>query len=333
MGGTSTCEAVDFTCGTAPPSCPSPTLTGPGFPLPLETSEVNVDPGDVRWAELYQACLAGGGTCGEACRGFCQTALRANLPSLPGGASVYKCDVVCGSPNKLTATYTTAVCGRRFKSSRCGGQRRSAGGLLGRYLAEAAELEAESVPAFARLVRGLTAYAAPDELVRAARTATIEEGRHWRHTRDVARRYGGRPVKAVVSRTLFASLADLAVDNVIEGCVRETYGAMVAAHQATEAGEPEVRRLMTDIAVDEIGHAALSWKIDAWARGRLGPEFEARRRDAALVAASELIAGARLPVAEQLQTAAGLPSPATAQALLAATCAFVWGPNAARPLG
>jgi len=201
-------------------------------------------------------------------------------------------------------------------------------GLLGRYLAESAELEAASVPAFARLVRGLTTYGAPEALVQAARAATTEEARHWKHTRDLARRHGGRPVKPVVPRAAFGSLADLALDNVIEGCVRETYGAMVAAHQAAAAVEPEVRRLMAGIAIDELGHAALSWKIDAWARSRLGRKFEGRRREGMLAAAGELIAEAGLPVAEELQRAAGLPSPATVQALLAAACTSLWAPSA-----
>lgn len=333
-GGALACQPLAVSCGT-PPSCPSvpPGDAGLGFPLPLTTAILNFDPNDSRWAELYRACVASGDSAGcgpENCRGFCQAVVKASTAQgafFITSSPYLKCDVTCGSPNQLTAVYTAAVCGRRFGS--LGDRERSCspGAILGRYLAEAAELEAESVPAFARLARALAAHDAPADLVRAARVATVEEARHWKRTRELARRHGGRPVKPPAARATFASLEDLAVDNVVEGCVRETYGAMVAAHQAAEAVDPDVRRLMTEIAVDELGHAALSWKIDAWACGRLGPGFQARRREAATTAAGELIAASGLPVADELQARAGLPAPVTARALLAATCALVWAPN------
>jgi hypothetical protein len=84
---------------------------------------------------------------------------------------------------------------------------------------------------------------------------------------------------------------------------------------------------MTDIAGDELGHAALSWKIDAWVGQQLGPAFRERRARVAAAAVHELMAAAPVAAADRLQVDAGLPSPQTAQALLATACATIWAPN------
>ena len=51
---------------------------------------------------------------------------------------------------------------------------------------------------------------------------------------------------------------EIARENAEEGCVRETFGALLAAHQAAYACDPEVREVMTRIAGDELRHAALA---------------------------------------------------------------------------
>jgi hypothetical protein len=162
-------------------------------------------------------------------------------------------------------------------------------------------------------------------LIRDARTAMADEARHWRRTRDLARKRGADPARPVVRSPEFASLADLALDNLVEGCIRETFGALVAAHQAATARDPDVRALMTEIAHDELAHANLSWRIDAWAAEALGPAFEARRREAATGAISELVAGvAGIRDDDHVLRDAGLPDQEGSRALLGATWAHVW---------
>jgi hypothetical protein len=159
-----------------------------------------------------------------------------------------------------------------------------------------------------------------------------DEARHWRRTRDVARRKGGAPVRPTFAqRTAASSLRALAADNIVEGCIRETFGALVAAHQAATAVDPEVAELMTGIAVDEMNHAALAWRIDAWTVQRLGDSFHAPRGAAAEAALRELAAAAARPLAPDLRAAAGLPDPAVAAALLAATWDALWKPAFSHP--
>jgi hypothetical protein len=55
------------------------------------------------------------------------------------------------------------------------------------------------------------------------------------------------------------SLEELAVENAVEGCVRETYGALTAIWQARTAKDPSVAAAVRRIARDETRHAALSW--------------------------------------------------------------------------
>ncbi len=84
-----------------------------------------------------------------------------------------------------------------------------------------------------------------------------------------AHRYGARPPAFVVDPPRPRSLAALARENAVEGCVRETWAALLAAYQAMSAEDPAFRALMAEVAVDERRHAELAWAIDAWARTRL----------------------------------------------------------------
>ncbi|MDQ3370499.1 MAG: ferritin-like domain-containing protein, partial [Myxococcota bacterium] len=59
------------------------------------------------------------------------------------------------------------------------------------------------------------------------------------------------------------SLAAIAHENAIEGCVREAYGALVATYQAERAA-PALRAVFRRIAADERRHAALAEDVHAW---------------------------------------------------------------------
>lgn len=74
-----------------------------------------------------------------------------------------------------------------------------------------------------------------------------------------------RSVRAPRSRSLF----HIARENAVEGCVRETYGAVVGMWKAGHVAGPGIARLLQRIARDEINHATLSWDIADWLAPRL----------------------------------------------------------------
>jgi hypothetical protein len=195
---------------------------------------------------------------------------------------------------------------------------------LGDYFAAAAHLEGASVHAFQILRRELAAHRAPAPLLRAARRARRDEVRHARVTARMARRFGGVPVPVRVAPVGLRPLAAVTVENAVEGCVRETFGALVASFQAARAGDPAIARAMEGIARDETRHAALSWAIARWAAGRLDVEargcLRARCRDAIEALRREAGAG----VDGELVARAGLPDAAQQRALLGVLEAQLW---------
>ncbi len=186
-----------------------------------------------------------------------------------------------------------------------------AAGALGDYFAAAAHLEAASVHAFRRLRVELVAHRAPARLQRSARRAQRDEVRHAHRVARMARRFGGVPAAVRVEPVAPRALDAIALENAVEGCVRETFGALVASFQAANAGDPAIARMMAAIARDETRHAALSWSVARWARRQLGAEarvelaarcrdtVETLRREGDVRVADELIARAGLPTAEQ----------------------------------
>jgi len=189
--------------------------------------------------------------------------------------------------------------------------------LLGDFLARAAHLEAASVIAFERLAAELSALGAPASLVHEARRAAEDEVRHAEVVSTLARaRGGGTPVPPCVEELPLRALFTLALENAVEGCVRETFGALVGAHQARRAADAELAAAMRDIAADEARHAALSWKVHVWAMERLGPEERAQIQRAQADAFSRLAASTTRAPAPEVARAAGLPGPTEAACLL-----------------
>jgi hypothetical protein len=195
----------------------------------------------------------------------------------------------------------------------------------GRYFAEMAHLEAASVHAFRALGRELSAHGAPAHLVALARKAARDEIRHARATRRLAQAHGATVPPVRVGAPRVRALEEIAVENAAEGCVRETYGALLAGWQARTAADPSVRALMASIADDETRHAELAWAVDAWTRTRLDRTARrrvvaARRREAAKLR-DELSA----PPPPSLARRIGLPDAHAAQQLLGALDGELWG--------
>ncbi|MBN9165436.1 MAG: hypothetical protein BGO98_18480 [Myxococcales bacterium 68-20] len=181
------------------------------------------------------------------------------------------------------------------------------------HLATSAELEAVSVLAFRRLARELRAHGAPADLIARARSAAKDEVRHARSTRRLARRYGGAVKSSKVGDLGVRSLDAIAEENAREGCVRETFGALVATVQAARALDPVVREEMEIIARDETEHAALAWDVADWLDDALDDDARARVRRARTEATLDLAASLDQAFASPLL---GLPAPAEATALL-----------------
>jgi hypothetical protein len=197
------------------------------------------------------------------------------------------------------------------------------------YLGEVAHLEAASVVAFAQLAGELLAHGAPRRLVRAARRAAREEEGHARMMGRFARRAGARLRPVEVAQAAPRSLEALAVENAVEGCVRETFGAVVAMRQAERARDAGMRRAMKRIAREEAGHAELSWTLARWLEGRLDAGARQRVAEARGHAVEALAREAAQGPGPALRAELGVPSAAEARAAIDALRSSLWGRAAA----
>lgn len=184
----------------------------------------------------------------------------------------------------------------------------------GEWLARMAWMEAASVPAFEDLARDLERLGAPGVLVRGAVRAGEDERRHARAVARLARARGASIPRVVRTAARSPTLRELALDNAVEGGVRETFGALLASVQAERAGDRDVRDTMRVIARDEARHALLSDAIDRWAGARVDRAELARAR---LDAVAALRGGIdHEDLAADAAHALGIPDAATQEALL-----------------
>ena len=186
---------------------------------------------------------------------------------------------------------------------------------VGGYFARMHSLEAASVPAFERLARELEAHGAPARLVSAARRARRDEIRHVKITRALAARFSvhARAKRIPIGRV--RSLESVALENAVEGCVLETFGALIATWQATRAQDPVVRSAMRKIARDETRHAELAFRVAAWADARLSTRARERVAEARNHAAKKVSSRFRQP-SKAFATTLGLPSNEQARLLV-----------------
>ena len=194
---------------------------------------------------------------------------------------------------------------------------------VGRLFASMAALEAEAVPAFECLAAELTAHRAPRSLVRDARAAVEDERRHARAMRSLARAHGADAPAVSAPSTAPRSRYEIALENAVEGCVRETFGALLAMWQSERASDRRVRMVMRAIADDELRHAALGWRVDAWAREGL-TEDQRTRVDDAMRDAVRAMRDAFDDPAPAARERAGYPTRAEALRLIDACERHVW---------
>lgn len=278
-----------------------------------DASDASADANDVGDAAVEDA-----GRCFQDCMQACMA--NGNTGIYPGFATCQK--EVSRAGSKVTATcQISRPCGRRLDGlvepelSHTG---------MGRVLAECAWLEAASVRSFRRLARELRAHGAPAELVAAADVAARDEVRHARAMARLARKHGAEPPKVRVARVGKRSLEAIALENSVEACVGETYGAALAAWQASRACDPEVKRVLEAIAPDEANHAALAWAVRDWIAGKLDDDANARVRAAERAAIARLRVDATLGDDADVARAVGLPSAVESAALVDAVEREIW---------
>jgi hypothetical protein len=167
------------------------------------------------------------------------------------------------------------------------------------------------------LRRELRAHGAPRRLLRAASRSARDERRHARTTRALARRFGVSVPLVERDASAARSLEELALENAVEGCVRETWGALVALRQGAHAAEPAVRDAMRRIAREEIRHAELAFRIDRWLKPRLSAEQARRVRAARRSAVAQLAGEVRQSLPRGVRERLGLPDRHEAAAMLA----------------
>jgi hypothetical protein len=257
------------------------------------------------------ACMPVTATVPRKCVSNAQAVAGQQLPTDKCAAFCNETFAPC-SVSTVTATTVSVLCqpgcavGRRpaglAESPLC--DSRAAGG----YFAETAHLEAASVTAFRILRDELRASGAPKKLVHAAARAARDEIRHARSTGALARRFGGTARRPSIARPALRSIEAMAIENAIEGCVRETFGALLATHQAARARDPVVRATMMRIARDETQHAALSWRVASFLSTKLDRTARQNVAQAKRAAASELLSSLQNEPEVTFAELAGLPS-------------------------
>ncbi|WNG13726.1 ferritin-like domain-containing protein [Cystobacter fuscus] len=195
---------------------------------------------------------------------------------------------------------------------------------LGRHFAHAAHMEAASIQAFLRLREELAEHGSDESLRTAALASALDEVMHTDVSTRLAHRFGATPPRLQVETLPPRSLFEMALENIVEGCTRETYGALVAHYQALHARDEEIRGVMARIAEDETRHAELSWAIDRWAHERLSDAERATLREARQRAVETLREELTHPLDAQLIGEAGLPPPEVAASMLASLERELW---------
>ncbi len=245
------------------------------------------------------------------CYSFCNTTGSCTLvePDVATQPRRVRCQMSC-----LTGRRTDGACN----------DDRVEGSDLGAYYARLAYLEAASVPAFSRLADELRHHGAPPSLIRSAERAARDEIRHAALATALAEKHGTPVPRPDVGGGPVRSLEEVATENAIEGCVRETFGALLATHQMNAARDPEARALFTRLAHDETEHAELAWRVARWTEERLDEAARMRVRASRRAAARDLALEAIVEPVDAWAKDIGIPDARTARHLVERLAASLW---------
>ena len=198
---------------------------------------------------------------------------------------------------------------------------------IGPLLLYQAQSEFNSIGAFIQLARTLSELMAPSSLVARAILAAHDEARHTGLVVDLAFALGADRFDATWTPVSVPSeIVSFTIHNFVEGCVRETFAAVVALRQSRYSSHPISSDVFSKIASDEMSHAVLSWDVAEYLNARLDDESFLALRAAAARAIESLFKESccfdRIqPVARSVL---GLPSTSEAQAILRALDRCVW---------
>jgi hypothetical protein len=187
----------------------------------------------------------------------------------------------------------------------------------GSYYARIAELEAAAVIAFEFMLAELTQAGAPEVLLRRVEDAKRDEVRHARVMAALAARYGASMTEPHVAPRVSRTLLEMALENIAEGCVRETWGALSARYQSETAESVGDRLLWAEVADDEARHAELSWDLHAWFMSQLSPAEQLELEAAQQRAWDGLMQELDVEPDPEVQRLAGVPSRSMALELAA----------------
>jgi hypothetical protein len=121
----------------------------------------------------------------------------------------------------------------------------------------------------------------------------------------MARRHGAAVETPPSPAPRACDLETLAIENAVEGCVGETFGVLIGMWQSVAAPTAALRTFFATVTNDELRHAALSARIDEWARSLLSAAA-CRRVDAAKAEAFAKLEASLL--ASEPPQGLGLPS-------------------------
>lgn len=176
------------------------------------------------------------------------------------------------------------------------------------WLADAA-MEHASIASFARLSLELLALGAPPELLQGAHQAALDEIEHAQACFGLATRFAtsldadlsetpavvpsrGPGMLSLHGMTFAGTLEELVVGTMREGCVGETHAALEASRALEACEDPTTREVLTTIARDELQHAALAFRVVAWAIEIGGASVRAAAEGAYSVARRERLESA-----------------------------------------
>jgi hypothetical protein len=283
----------------------------------------------IQQVDAFAAEVDDGGVLpGAVCNSLCKPPLRETIKQ------VYGCHVVDATDAGITAIACDEHVGHCSAFPVAGGRpplglrpRRAVDALdpAGAFFAAMAHVEAAAVDGFVELATALAVHDAPPSLVDAARAAAGDEERHARVAAAFARRYGASVLPPVeIDAVAAPSLETLAAANAREGCVLETYGAVVTQWQSRTAGDRAVRRAFANIARDELRHAELAFAVAHWLHSKLDLAARRRVRDARRAAAADLVRDLERPADARLVAALGLPDRDAARGLVADLRVRLW---------
>jgi hypothetical protein len=132
--------------------------------------------------------------------------------------------------------------------------------------------EHASVASFSRFVLQCLSLGAPLSILQGAQQACADEIEHARIAFGLASAYADRPMgpgRLDVGGALDENLDAVGVACGVarEGCIAELVSASIIARARDRARDPVVKRVLDQVAEQELAHALLAWRYLAWACG------------------------------------------------------------------